>query len=136
MANIKDIEAARKQEDEVVEVPIYDRAGEPYTAKGGEQATIGVVGKESTEYRKAEARRTRALLKARRAQRTEQDVLNGRIDLAGACVKRWSGWEDGGKEWPCTPENVAELLTVPHILEQIEDAIEGHQRFFRSASGT
>lgn len=135
VADLSAIQEAVKQEDEAVDVVIYDRAEQPYTSTvDGSESTIGVVGTESARYQKALAKRLRASVRAGKRNRSDREIMEARVELAASAVVRWSGWEMHGTPWPCTPENVRELLGTPHILAQVEEAIEGHQRFFRSAS--
>lgn len=134
MASIAEIQDAVKQENEVVDVPIYQRNGEPYVGLDGEPSTIGVVGAESDKYRQAQQKHLRKLTKGRRRNRTVEEALAARVDLAAQAVVRWSGWDDGKKDMDCTPENVRTVLGVDHILIQVEEGIEEHQRFFSSAS--
>lgn len=136
MASINDVEQAVKRDEEVVDLTIYDKQGDPYLAADGSEATIGVLGSESAAYRKAEARASRRIVKARRTRLKDEDIRVHRIDRATAAVVRWHGWEDGKKALDCTPENVKRLLAFDHILEQVETGIQEHASFFAASSGS
>jgi hypothetical protein len=73
-------------------------------------------------------------LRARRQKLEPQDLRDNRIELVVAAVTGWHGWEQGGADWPCTPENVKELMTVPHILAQCEEAMDAGRSFLAKSS--
>lgn len=130
---IKEIVAS----DEVVkDVTIYQKSGEPYLGLDGKPSTMGIVGSESQSYRDEKAALTRDALQAgRRSRMNDKDVTTNRIRLAACCVKRWSGWDDGTNDLPCTRDNVMALVgAADHILEQVEEAREGHARLFTNSS--
>lgn len=133
--DIKNLAAIVEQDEQVADIPIYQKNGEPYTALDGKtQSTVGVLGTESREYRKAKDAISREHLRTRRATLTPEDIRANRVRLAAAVVKRWNGWDDGKTELPLTPENLNQLLAVDHILEQVEEGRESHARFFTNAS--
>lgn len=116
------------------EVTIYAKGGDPYLGANGEPSTITVVGSESKRVRDAQRASTKRLIRGRRSKLTPEDMEQNRIAVAAAAVVDWSGWEDGDSPLPCTPDNVRRLLQVPHILEQVESAVNGHADFFANAS--
>jgi len=134
--DISKIDTERAQDEEGVEVKITAKNGEPDLASDGTQTTITVVGVESDRYRKAVDRQTRKLLRNRRNQPEPADIRADRIELAAAAVIAWHGFEDNGKEVPCTLENVRAVLRAQYILEQVETGIQGHADFFVQSSGS
>ena len=136
MADITKVKEQVAQDEEVVDVAILQKDGEPFRAGDGvTESTIGVVGTESKRYIAERNRQTQQAIRASRRrggnEPTPEELHGKRVSLAAAAVVRWSGWESDGKDWPCTPENVRALLASSiDILEQVEDAIERHARFF------
>jgi hypothetical protein len=122
-------------EDEAA-VVIHQPNGEPYLGPDGEPCKLFYVGKESKRYRAARREVTRQQLKSRKANMEPEDLRRNRVKQASAAVVRWSGWEDNGHPAECTQENVAKLLRIDHILEQLEEAIEAHADFFKSSSSS
>lgn len=123
-------------DEEVADVTITQKSGEPYLAADGTPATIGVVGSESKQYRLGRDKITRKLTRMGRVRFEPEDIRKNRVEQAAAAVVRWHGWEMNGKDWPCTPENVKLLLAYDHILEQVEYAIASHADFFGKPSGS
>ena len=137
MASIKDIEKVVESQEEVVDITIRDPSGEPYRAKDGSPATIGVVGSESKTYKAAAALEARRMRNAALSGLDDEARARSRVNRAVAAVKRWHGWDDGKKELDCTPENVRALLSAPaaeHILDQVERGVHGHALFSGSGS--
>jgi hypothetical protein len=135
-----DIEAVKKaveQDDEGVTVTIFQRTGEPYLGADGSEATVTVVGTESSRYRQAERRQQRKMFKrvrVRGADITPEDAESEAIDLAASAVIDWHGWELDGKPVPCEPKYVKQVLQIKHIFEQVQSAIQGHAAFFGEKS--
>jgi hypothetical protein len=127
------------QDEEVVDIPIFQKNGDPYLGLDGEPSTIGVVGTESKQYMAAEdAHRKRlfSMMRKRGGQAIDPTVARQediKVVLA-ACV-RWSGWDDGKKDLPFTTEAVRELLQFRHIFDQVKAGIDGHADFFTHSSG-
>lgn len=143
MADITQVREQVAQDEEVIDIPIVQKNGEPFLAKDGTTpATIGVVGSESKRYIAERDRQTKQLIRQNRrrggnTETTPDELRANRVAMAAAAVVRWNGWESNGEPWPCEPENVKALLgSSADILEQVEDGIERHARFFalRSAS--
>ena len=130
MASITELEQQVKEDDEILDVPIYKRNGEPYLGPDEKVATIGVIGSES---RKFKADRERAVRKLSRSGR-EVSSLEMRIAGAACAVKRWHGWMDGEEAADLTPENLKRVLTVEHILQQVEAGIDRRAVFFDGES--
>lgn len=125
------------KDEEIVDIPIFAKSGEPYLARDGSQCTIGVIGSESGDFRKAEDAISRKALRPGR-RTTPDDLREQRIAQHAACVKRWHGWEDEhDAEIPCTPENVKTFLgAAGHVLDQVVAGIHGHASFFANSSSS
>jgi len=133
MANLNEIKQMVAREDEGVAIPIYQKDGDPYLGADGEQATITVVGSESKRYRDAKHAQYRRMSKRVRSGRSDinpEDIERDAIELAAAAVTGFSGWEDGTKPLPYTPENVRLLLSFDHIFEQVQAGVQRHASFF------
>lgn len=135
MADISTIEAQVAKDEEIADIPIYQKNGDPYLAADGSPATIGVTGTDAKRYVAMQATIQRRMLNQRRAKLEPADIQRNRIDQASSGVGRWHGWENGDQPLDATPENVKGLLRVSHILDQVEAGIAAHSDFFR-ASGT
>lgn len=125
------------KDEEIIDVTIYRKDGEPYLAADGTPATIGVVGSEAKDYRRAEDAISRRMLRMGRRS-TPDDLRENRIAQHAACVRRWHGWEDDyDADVPCTPENVKTLLgAAEHILDQVVAGVIGHASFFAKSSSS
>lgn len=134
---ITDLQQEVAKDEEIVDIPIFAKNGEPYLAKDGTPCTIGVVGSESKAYRQAEDAQSRKNLRTTR-RTTPADLRENRISLNAACVRRWHGWEDEqDAEIPCTPDNVKMLLSAAeHVLDQVTQGITGHASFFVTPSSS
>lgn len=130
MANLKDVVKQIQQDDEPRTVTICDRTGKPYRAADGTDATLTLVGSESPGYRKRRDDAYRALAELK-DEPTPGEV---QIAVAACAVVDWHGWEDGKKALPCTPENVRTLLSLEHILRQVEAAVTRRADFFAVGS--
>lgn len=125
------------KDEEVIDVTIFGKNGEPYTAKDGSPSTIGVVGAESKRFRQAENAISRKNLRNHRPT-TPDDLRAQRLKQHAACVVRWHGWEDeNDAELPCTPENVEAVLgAADHVLDQVVAGVQGHASFFAQRSSS
>lgn len=131
MADISNIGSQADQQDQSASVTIYQPDGEPYTHGDGQPVTISVLGAYSKKVKRVREAQTKRLLSQRRTKLEPADILDNRVEVAVAAITGWEGWESGGQPLACTPENADALLRqAPWILEQVEQAIEGHARFF------
>jgi len=134
---IQEIAAIVENDNEGVEVQIYQRDEAPYLAADGSPCTITVVGAESDRYKAAKRAQSRRLMKRARSggRITPEESEAEAVTLCAAAVVAWHGWEDAaGKDLPCTPENVRLVLAYDHIFEQVQAGIMGHAAFFASKS--
>jgi hypothetical protein len=134
VADIQQIEQQVAQDEESVEVTIFQKDGSPYLAADNKTpATISVIGKESRRYTQALDALTRKMTRPG-YKTTPESIRSNRIAVAAAAVVGWSGWEKDGKPWSCDPDNVRALLRAEHVLEQVEAGIAGHADFFAKRS--
>jgi hypothetical protein len=135
MADFSKIDEEIAQDEQSVDVPLDDKAGNPYLAPDGTTpAFVCVLGSDAQRVRLVKEAQTRKLLRQARKKYTPQDLRTDRIEAAAAAITAWSGWTLNGEPWPCTPENVKQFLRAEHILVQIEDAIARHAAFFMNNS--
>lgn len=121
------------KDDTGVAIPILQRNGKPYLAADGSKATITVIGSESTRFRKA---RTAVYRKSAESPQDDDEInAASRIALAASAVTGWHGWESSnGTPLLCEPKNVEVLLSVEHILAQVEAGIRRSSDFFADGS--
>lgn len=134
---LSEVKAEVAKDEEGVAIPIKQKNGEPYLAADGKTpVTITVLGSESKAVRRAEARQTRRAVRGQHQDIDEDTILANRAERCAAAVVAWHGFEDDhGKAIPCTPDNVKTFLTAaPHILDQVQRAVDGGVRFFTNAS--
>lgn len=137
MADFSKIADEIAQDEQAVDIPIDDKAGNPYLGPDDTTPlTISVLGSDAKAVRHTKEQQTRRLLRQTRKKYTPQDLYNDRIETAAAAVTGWSGWTLNGEPWPCTPENVRALFATEHILEQVEDAVKRHASFFTTSSSS
>ena len=120
------------EEDGAV-MPVVQKNGAPYLGADGEPATFTIVGADSKRVQAAERANTRKTInRGARSKITPEALQEGRVTIASAAVISWTGWEDSeGVAWPCTPDNVRQLLAAaPWILRQVEDGVSSHADFF------
>lgn len=134
MADLAQVEAQVQKDEEVVDVPMFQKNGDPYLGSDGKQSTIGVVGSESKQYVQQRDKLTQRMIRRQQTKTTPKDLREQRIEQASSAVVRWSGWEDKGKPWPCEINNVRALLKHDHVLEQVESGIHQHSDFFEARS--
>jgi hypothetical protein len=140
MADFRTAQQSVQQDENVVDIPIFQKNGDPYLAADGTtQCTVGVVGAESRAARHAERTARQRYVRMLQtggvvATTDDEEQESVEIEKTAACVVRWFGWTDGDSEYPCTPDNVRQLLAVPHIHTQVAAGVAKHAGFFaRSA---
>lgn len=134
MADFSAIQEASKLDERVADIPIYQKNGDPYLAADGTPATIGVTGSDAKAYKLEKQNVQRELIRQGKKQMEPADIERRRIRMASAAIQRWHGWEANGKPFDCTKDNAKALLSIEHILEQVEEGITGHASFFTSAA--
>jgi hypothetical protein len=135
--DITQLAALAAQDEQGAVVEILDKQGEPFRDADGSACTMTVVGKESSRYRAALDRVQRGALRMRRTRLTPEQLFQNRVELAAAAVTGWHGWTANGTAVACTVDNVRAVLGASlHILEQIEQAIDGHADFFATSSSS
>lgn len=135
MSKLKDVVAASEQPTTVT---IYMPSGEPYLGPDGKPCTITHTGKESKAFVAGREAIQRRMLRQRKTKLEPADLQRNRIDQAAAPVTAWSGWTEDDEVTPAAlnTANLHSLLSVEHILEQLEESIEAHGSadFFTSSS--
>lgn len=124
-------------EDEGAVVVINGVNGKPGRIKlpNGEivPVTITVTGVNSRRY-KAEQEAIR------RRQLKKKDITSAKfhedsIELAAACTVEWTGILNKGQPVRCDRVNAAQIYKLfPHILEQVQDAMNEHALFTKGSS--
>lgn len=134
MASLKQVTSQIEKDEEGVVVAITQRNGQPYLAADGSPSTITVYGSEAPTYKK----RRDAFYQELADSAEEADRHANRIALAACTVKAWHGWEgEDGADIPCTVANARGLLSVEHILYQVEKgATQGADFFGASSTGS
>lgn len=130
MADIqKVVEGQIKGDETGVAIPILQRNGKPYLANDGSTATITVLGSESKAYRTMRD----AIWRKNAEAQTEADTAESRIAIAIGAITDWHGWESNGAPVPFTADHAKPLLTLEHILLQVEGGIGRRSSFFADA---
>ena len=129
--NLSGLAAEASAENEAITVPLRNRSGEPYLTGSGQPVTISVLGIYSEPARKAQDATLRRWSKQRTAQWTPEMALANRISVAVAGLVGWNFEDAEHQPIPFTPENAQRVfLIAPWILEQVEQAMQGHADFF------
>lgn len=133
MADFNEV-AKQKQQDETPRpIYVFQRDAKPYLAPDGSRCTISVIGSEADSYR------TNREKLQREAAESDVDSVessaNARIGSAAFACKEWNGWGPSmDAQPPCTAENLKVLLSVEHILVQVEAGIGRRSIFFADGS--
>lgn len=116
-------------DNEAVEVPVFDRDGEPYTDADGNPAVFFVLGEFSDKLKKFERKRTNRNLRGQAAgdavalskqmaEREAAATVDWRLAIAGEAV-------------PYSYDNAVQVFTAaPWLGYQVERAIVAHSSFF------
>ncbi len=138
--NVRDLPDIMAQDEQGAVIPIYQKDGDPYLALDGTPSTFTVVGTESKQYmtaKRAHQKRLFKLMNRLRGQDLDPEVSRLEdIKLLSAAVTGWHGWDDGEKDSEPTPENVREVLAVPHIFDQVQAGVGAHADFSKANSGS
>lgn len=94
---------------------------------------IEVTSQQSPAVKKVLRRQTDKLLKRRGRKTTAEQIEEDHIERLAASVVAWE-WKGEaafhGKKLDCTPENVAAVLGVSWIKEQVAEAVADEAEFF------
>lgn len=133
--NIAKAKAELAIEDQGRVVVLQDKNKEPLM-DGDQPITVTIMGSYSKVYRRIREQHTQRMVKRRQANPTAEQLLQNRMDLVASCVLAWSGiTDDQGNPLPCTKEHALELVSVPYVLEQLEEAQGDHEGFSAPPSG-
>ncbi len=134
---LKTLEAEKSTEDEAVEVPMKDLAGEVYTNHTGAPVMMRVLGLHSAPVHAAQQANLRRLGKLARGDYTPDIGQENRIRMALAALVGWGMETEDGQPLGVDEKIVRAVLKVaPWLLDQIETAYTEHARFFQSASAS
>lgn len=137
MAKLELIREQVAQDENIIDLPIYQKDGQPYLAADGvTPSTIGIFGSESKSIHDAKQAIQRVFLASPKTRLDPSDVFENRVALAAAGVARLTGWEgDDDQPMPYSRENAVVLISsADHILEQVEEGIKRHAAVFKTAS--
>lgn len=127
--DIATLDEAKERRETGVEIPLLH----PKTGK--ETGAFLTLAAYSSERVKARAREIAKEWEERRSRNPKfmpglDDQERMTKAMAHAVVIGWRGINSGGKDWPCTPENIERLLSDPVVAGQV-DAVAGDEaRFF------
>lgn len=133
--DITKIPDEKAQEDVGIDLPVVRRDGEPDLASDGTQTTFTVVGRNSSRVKRVIERQARQNAR-RRADLKFDEVYEQRVERAIAALIDWHGVEENGAPVALTPDAARAVLSDPHYLEQVEDGMVSHGRFFKTASAS
>jgi hypothetical protein len=120
------------RENEGTLIHLNDELGKPWY-EGERKVTITVAGSYSRIFRKAEEAIRRRPLKA--GKLTSEKFYDENMEKAIACTLAWEGFELDGKPADLSRANIAKLYTnCPWVYDQVWEAMNDHQLFFRNDS--
>lgn len=116
-------------DNEPVEVPVFDRDGEPYTDADGNPAVFFVLGEYSDKLKKFERKRTNRNLRGQAALDATA-LAKQMAEREAAATVDWR-IAIGGEVVPFSFENAVTVFTAaPWLGQQVERAIVAHSSFF------
>jgi hypothetical protein len=80
--------------------------------------------------RRAMDRRLAEMAKGGKKSMTSVDIETESLEILAMAIQGWEGLERDGDTWPCTPENVRELLEHRWIRRQLDEAMNTEALFF------
>lgn len=127
-------EGTAKAFEEGVDVPIkHPVTGEPLGL------TIRVASYQSERVRKVQRKMANAALREQRRNpkkaTTSEEIEERSREVIGAAIIDWKGFEKAGKPYPCTPENVAAVLSNPDLWfigDQVDKAADDQSAFMKA----
>jgi hypothetical protein len=130
-------EQALAIEDEGLVIPILDENDEP-AVENGVPVTWTVCGRNSKQYRKAEAwRRKQYQMTAGRKLTGDEQLLMDSEFVARCSLGYSANWTEGGKPLPFSTENATKILSrLPFVQAQVELAIGDRARFLSRTSNS
>ena len=133
--DILELKKERDAEEVGVELPIFQKDGDPYLDKKGEQCTISVVGSDSKQVTGQHRRQQQKRLNRGAKKLTQMELEKAQMDSAVAGVTGWSGWDAEGEPAECSPDNVRLMfINAPWIQRQVEEGISSHSDFIDKPS--
>lgn len=128
-----------EREDDGAEVHIHGIDDMPlyYTNNEGDEVavTITVAGTNSRKFREIESRQRKRRIKPR--DLTGSRLHEDGIEKVAFCTIRWQGILNNGEEVRCDFENARVLYReVPHVYNQLVEAMGEAERFFDQTSTT
>ncbi len=133
--DIQKIQEAVEQDDVAVDVPIFARNGEPDTGSDGTPTVFGMLGRDSEKVKRVMERQQRAWSRHRGPIDPKQ-ILANRIEIAVAALAYWRGVDDNGTPVALAPDVAKTVFSDRHYLEQAEEGIANHARFFTTGSAS
>lgn len=118
----------------------HPATGEVLSNGDGRAVTVVLAGEDSERARRARRavlnRRLRQQRRRRDGEVTAEELEQDEFEVLAACTISWSGFELGGRDLACNPENAKQLyLQFPWLQEQA-DAFRRDRANFLKASPT
>lgn len=142
MFNIAEQKKIASREDEGTVVHLFDLNDAPmfyvdpkHPELGQRPITITVAGVHSEKYRKIEAQYRQKKLKSSRL--TTEALHQEQISKIASCTLDWEGFGDAHGFTPCSYAAAKALYEeCSWVLDQINEAMNDHTRFFGKESST
>lgn len=128
--DIKKLQDGRSQYEEAADVPISPPEGE---IEGETPLVFRVLSRHAKSVQRVINRQAKANAR-RRSDLTAAELYEQRVERAMAALVGWTGLEDAGKPVSFSADLAQSILGDPHYLEQVEEGMVGHARFFKKAS--
>lgn len=125
----------KSQDDVAIDLPVVGRDGEPSTGSDGTPTVFKVLARNSAPVRRVIDRQARQNAR-RRSELTPKEAYGQRVERGAAALVGWTGVDNGGSPIAINPDAVQAVLSDPHYLEQVEDGMVNHGRFFKTASAS
>lgn len=124
------IQQGKAQYDEAADVPIAPPEGD---IEGETPLVFHVLSRHSQKVQAVVNRQAKANAR-RRSDLSAAELYQQRVERAMAALVGWTGLESQGQPVPFSPDVAHAILADPHYLEQVEEGMVGHARFFKKAS--
>ncbi len=113
-----------------------DDAGDPIMVPVLGRVTMELVSSDSSEYTsvyKQQVTNTVQRVGKRGKNKhnvTGDSVAQDKLELLVACTKGWTGWQDGGVDFPYSKRNARALLErLPFVREQVDEFVHDRGNF-------